>query len=50
MDLGVCDADWVSVSDELHLSVVHCGSCSFTQSGTIFSRLTLRLQLSCESV
>ena len=31
VDLGISDADWVSLRNELHLSVVHCDSCSFTQ-------------------
>ena len=50
MDLGVCDAGWVSMSGELHLS---CGALSLllvTQSVTYFLRLTLRLQLCCKCV
>ena len=34
MDLGAGNADWVSLSGELHLAVVHCGSCSSIQSVT----------------
>ena len=31
MDLGVPDANWVSLGNKLHLFVVYCDSCSFTQ-------------------
>ena len=32
MGLGTTDTDWVFSSGELHLIVVCCDSCSFTQS------------------
>ena len=30
LDLGITDADWMSLRNELHLIVVEFGSCSFT--------------------
>ena len=31
MDLGVTDADWMSLRNGLHLAVVEFDSCSFTR-------------------
>ena len=31
LDLGITDADWMSLRNGLHLIVVEFGSCSFTQ-------------------
>ena len=42
-DLGVSNADWVSLDGELHLSVVHCCSCSsFQFCNTFIGDLRLR--------